>query len=61
MNAPAYDTTCRAVARLASLRGAEPFAQVWLVHSGDASNKSMLPIRRLSPLKSTSSRRLVTT
>ena len=57
----AYSTTNIAVARLASSRGAPPLAQVWLVHSGDASRISISPVSLFSESKQTSSRRLVMT
>src|SRR5579862_1246792 len=60
-NARANRTTCNAVARLASLLGAEPFAQVWFVHSGEARRMSTLPNWRLASAPLICSRRSVST
>lgn len=49
------------MARLVSSRGARPLAHVWLLHSGDASKRSMGPIDLFSRARSTSSTLLVTT
>ena len=46
-----------AVARLASSRVAPPLAQVWLVHSGEASRRSISPISASRESRETFSRR----